>query len=55
MSWYLIKKMLIQPLELAGEHFQRMAKGDLSSHIRVESKNEIGTSPNFERFFWVLS
>ena len=42
MSWYLIKKMLIQPLELAGEHFQRMAQGDLSSHIRVESKNEIG-------------
>ena len=42
MSWYLIKKMLIQPLELAGVHFQRMAQGDLSSHIRVESKNEIG-------------
>ncbi len=42
MSWYLIKKMLIQPLELAGEHFQRMAQGDLSSHIQVESKNEIG-------------
>lgn len=42
MSWYLIKKMLIQPLELAGEHFQRMSQGDLSSHIRVESKNEIG-------------
>lgn len=42
MSWYLIKKMLIQPLELAGVHFQRMAQGDLSSHIKVESKNEIG-------------
>lgn len=42
MSWYLVKTMLIQPLELAGVHFQRMAQGDLSSQIVVESSNEIG-------------
>jgi methyl-accepting chemotaxis protein len=41
-SWYLVKTMLIQPLELAGEHFQQMAQGDLSRQIRVESSNEIG-------------
>ena len=41
-SWYLVKTMLIKPLELAGEHFQQMAQGDLSCQIRVESRNEIG-------------
>lgn len=42
MSWYLVKVMLIQPLDLAGTHFQRMAQGDLSSQIIVDSTNEIG-------------
>jgi len=42
MSWYLVKVMLIQPLDLAGTHFQRMAQGDLSSQIVVDSTNEIG-------------
>lgn len=41
-SWQLMKRLLIAPLQLAGQHFQRMADGDLSGRIDVVHRNEIG-------------
>ncbi|WP_240223460.1 methyl-accepting chemotaxis protein [Rheinheimera hassiensis] len=41
-SWLIINRTLIQPLSLAGTHFDRMAKGDLTTDIAVQSDNEIG-------------
>lgn len=42
LSWRLLKEMLIVPLQQAGVHFERMAKGDLSAQITVDSDNEVG-------------
>ncbi len=41
-SWQLMKRLLIEPLQLAGQHFQRMADGDLSGRIDVVHRNEMG-------------
>jgi methyl-accepting chemotaxis protein len=42
LSWQIIKRMLIAPLQLAGSHFERMADGDLTGRIDNDSNNEIG-------------
>lgn len=42
LSWRVLKEMLIVPLLQAGVHFERMAKGDLSVQITVDSTNEVG-------------
>lgn len=40
--WMLMKTNLINPLVVAGQHFDQMAKGDLSARIEVTSDNEVG-------------
>lgn len=39
--WF-IHSGLLKPLRVAGEHFERIASGDLSGEIAVTSNNEIG-------------
>lgn len=40
--WWFIHSGLLKPLRVAGEHFERIASGDLSGEIAVTSNNEIG-------------
>ncbi|MDQ2149816.1 methyl-accepting chemotaxis protein [Alcaligenaceae bacterium C4P045] len=40
--WVLISRMVLQPLRLAGTHFDRIAQGDFTGRVTVQSKNEIG-------------
>lgn len=40
--WLFIAGRILVPLRLAGEHFRRIAGGDLSQEITVISRNEIG-------------
>ncbi|WP_328703647.1 methyl-accepting chemotaxis protein [Schauerella aestuarii] len=40
--WVLIRRMVLQPLRLAGTHFDRIAQGDFTGRVNVQSKNEIG-------------
>lgn len=42
LSWRFMQQRLIQPLQLAGQHFNWMAAGDLSRVIEIEHQNEIG-------------
>lgn len=41
-SWWFIQQRLIRPLQLAGQHFNWMAAGDLTRVIAIEHQNEIG-------------
>ncbi|HJS14712.1 MAG TPA: methyl-accepting chemotaxis protein [Rheinheimera sp.] len=41
-SWWFIQKVLLQPLQLAGQHFEWMAAGDLTRRILVDTTNELG-------------
>ena len=40
--WWFISRRVLEPLSEAGEHFRKMAEGDLSRRIEVRSHNEIG-------------
>ncbi len=40
--WSFILVRVLRPLELAGQHFKRIAAGDLREPIEVNSRNEIG-------------
>lgn len=40
--WILISRMVLQPLRLAGTHFDRIAQGDFTGRVAVQSRNEIG-------------
>ena len=40
--WRLFERVLLQPLHTAGEHFDRIAGGDLTAEIDGERRNEIG-------------
>ncbi|AOB31045.1 chemotaxis protein [Bordetella sp. H567] len=40
--WLVLSRMVLRPLREAGQHFDRIAAGDLSQHIEVRSTNEIG-------------
>nr|WP_308217592.1 methyl-accepting chemotaxis protein [Paenalcaligenes niemegkensis] len=37
-----LRSMVLRPLRIAGEHFERIASGDLTQRIDVRSNNEIG-------------
>jgi methyl-accepting chemotaxis protein len=41
-GWWFMQKVLLQPLQLAGQHFEWMASGDLTRRILVENNNELG-------------
>lgn len=41
-GWWFMQKVLLQPLQLAGQHFEWMASGDLTRQIRVDNNNELG-------------
>nr|WP_198983071.1 methyl-accepting chemotaxis protein [Herbaspirillum sp. ASV7] len=41
--WLLFSRLLLQPLQRAAEHFDRIADGDLSRPVQGISGNEIGT------------
>ncbi len=41
-GWWFMQKVLLQPLQLAGQHFEWMACGDLTRQIRVDNNNELG-------------
>lgn len=41
-GWWFMQKVLLQPLQLAGQHFECMASGDLTRQIRVDNNNELG-------------
>lgn len=40
--WWFIRSGLLKPLQVAGEHCERIASGDLRGQIAVTSENEIG-------------
>ncbi|OZI60313.1 methyl-accepting chemotaxis protein [Bordetella genomosp. 11] len=40
--WMVLSRMVLRPLREAGQHFDRIAGGDLSQHIEVRTANEIG-------------
>ncbi|WP_415834939.1 Tar ligand binding domain-containing protein, partial [Bordetella bronchialis] len=40
--WLVLSRMVLRPLREAGQHFDKIAAGDLSQHIEVRSTNEIG-------------
>ncbi|MFF7710219.1 methyl-accepting chemotaxis protein [Pseudomonas sp. NPDC007930] len=40
--WLFLSRQVLAPLRRAGEHFQRMAGGDLSQPVPVHSGNELG-------------
>ncbi|MES3020641.1 MAG: methyl-accepting chemotaxis protein [Pseudomonadota bacterium] len=40
--WMLFERVLLEPLRSAGEHFDRIAKGDLTAGIEAEWRNEVG-------------
>jgi methyl-accepting chemotaxis protein-1 (serine sensor receptor) len=40
--WFLFDRVLLQPLRSAGDHFDRIAEGDLTARIDGISNNEIG-------------
>ena len=42
LSVWFVRRQVVNPLLLAGEHFQVMASGDLSREIDISSTNEIG-------------
>jgi len=42
LCWLMIKSRVIKPLSQAGDHFKRIASGDLRTDIVVSSNNEIG-------------
>jgi methyl-accepting chemotaxis protein len=41
-GWWFMQKVLLQPLQLAGQHFEWMASGDLTRRILVDNNNELG-------------
>lgn len=41
-AYIFLQKVVLRPLHLAGQHFDRIANGDLTADIQVNSKNEIG-------------
>lgn len=41
-GWWFMQKVLLQPLQLAGQHFEWMASGDLTRSILVDNNNELG-------------
>ncbi|HZH57241.1 MAG TPA: methyl-accepting chemotaxis protein [Burkholderiaceae bacterium] len=41
-TYAFLKRMVLRPLGNAGSHFDRIASGDLTKRIQVESSNEIG-------------
>ncbi len=43
LSWLFLARQVLAPLRKAGEHFERMAQGDLSQPVPAHGKNEIGT------------
>jgi methyl-accepting chemotaxis protein-1 (serine sensor receptor) len=40
--WMVLSRMVLRPLREAGQHFDKIAAGDLSQHVDVRSTNEIG-------------
>ncbi|MFK0088677.1 methyl-accepting chemotaxis protein [Pseudomonas sp. NPDC090755] len=42
LCWRFIAQRVLRPLREAGQHFQRIAGGDLSVPVKVHSSNEIG-------------
>ncbi|WP_323017870.1 methyl-accepting chemotaxis protein [Castellaniella sp.] len=42
MAYLFLQRIVLRPLRLAGEHFDRIAAGDLTATIQVPSRNEIG-------------
>ena len=43
LCWTFIRRSVLQPLQEAGKHFDRIAAGDLTHRVEVRSNNEIGT------------
>ena len=43
LCWTFIRRGVLQPLQEAGRHFDRIAAGDLTNRIETRSNNEIGT------------
>lgn len=41
-GWWFMQKVLLQPLQLARQHFEWMASGDLTRRIFVDNNNEQG-------------
>jgi methyl-accepting chemotaxis protein len=41
-GWWFMQKVVLQPLQLAGQHFEWMASGDLTRPILVDNNNELG-------------
>jgi len=41
-TYVFLNRMVLRPLTEAGQHFDRIASGDLTQRIRVQSDNEIG-------------
>lgn len=42
MAYLFLQRVVLRPLRRAGEHFDRIAAGDLTAVIQVPSRNEIG-------------
>ncbi len=42
LGWTFMRKVVLQPLQEAGAHFERIAQDDLTARIEVRSANEIG-------------
>ena len=42
LCWMFIAGRVLRPLREAGEHFKRIANGDLTQEVRAASRNEIG-------------
>ncbi|OZI18425.1 methyl-accepting chemotaxis protein [Bordetella genomosp. 9] len=40
--WLVLSRLVLRPLREAGQHFDKIAAGDLSQHVEVRSTNEIG-------------
>ncbi|WP_323011387.1 methyl-accepting chemotaxis protein [Castellaniella sp.] len=41
-AYLFLQRVVLRPLRLAAQHFDRIAAGDLTAHIQVPSRNEIG-------------
>src|SRR5690606_29265275 len=41
-TYAFLNRMVLRPLRVAGRHFDRIASGDLTERIQVQSTNEIG-------------
>ena len=41
-TYAFLNRMVLRPLRVAGRHFDRIASGDLTERIQVQSNNEIG-------------